>query len=106
MIDMITGVVIAHYMHIMSEKIAFYIDVLVFKIGSTNTKLADKGAGKLRQRKYLKPCYKCGWGNIYAGDYMSPDEKKWLKHVFKQSLAVISHKSCGEEEKTIVFNPS
>jgi hypothetical protein len=45
--------------------------------------MARSGAGRLRTRKYMKPCHKCGWSNYYAGDYMSVNEKKWLKHVHK-----------------------
>ncbi len=35
-IDMITGVIIAHYMHMLSEKLSYYIDVCVMKIGATS----------------------------------------------------------------------
>ena len=82
-IDMITGVIIAHYMHIWSEKLTYYLDVAFMKIGATTECMASKGAGQKRNRKHFKPCYKCGWGNIYAGDFMSESEKKWLKHVHK-----------------------
>lgn len=44
-IDMITGVIIAHYMHIWSEKFTYYIDVLFLKIGATSERLASQGAG-------------------------------------------------------------
>ena len=80
-IDMITGVIIAHYMHIWSEKLCYYVDVVLLRIGSTSEQLAASGAGKKRGRKHYKPCHKCGWGNHYAGDFMSANEKKWLKHV-------------------------
>ena len=82
-IDMITGLIIAHYMHMVSEKLAYFIDVAFLKIGSTTQEMARSGAGRLRTRKYMKPCHKCGWSNYYAGDYMSINEKKWLKHVHK-----------------------
>lgn len=81
-IDMITAVIIAHYMHMMAEKITYFVDVSMLKIGATTTQLAKPGAGKYRTRKWLKPCHKCGWGNAYAGDYMSETEKRWLKHVY------------------------
>jgi hypothetical protein len=86
-IDMITGVVIAHYFHMLSEKLTYYVDVTLLKIGSTETELAASGAGSRRNRKYYKPCHKCGWSNDYAGDYMSSNEKSWLKHVYRQFLA-------------------
>ena len=35
-IDMIAGVIVAHYMHMIAEKICYYFDVAVLKIGSTN----------------------------------------------------------------------
>ena len=34
-IDMITGVIIAHYMHIMAEKLSYYVDVLLLRIGAS-----------------------------------------------------------------------
>jgi hypothetical protein len=86
-IDMITGLIIAHYMHMVSEKLAYYVDIGLLKIGVTTTERANAGAGKKRHRKYYKPCHKCGWSNMYAGDYMSVDEKKWLKHVHNQCQA-------------------
>ena len=84
-IDMVTSVIVAHYFHMMCEKITYYIDVSLMKIGATVNYLASKGAGKRRHRKYFKPCHKCAWGYEYAGDFMSVDEKKWLKHVHRQS---------------------
>jgi hypothetical protein len=89
-IDMITGVIIAHYMHIWSEKLCYYMDVALMKIGSTTEELAASGAGKKRGRKHYKPCYKCGWANHYAGDFMSANEKKWLKHVHNQHQAQLN----------------
>ena len=93
-IDMITGVIIAHYMHIWSEKLCYYVDVALLRIGSTSEELAATGAGKKRGRKFYKPCHKCGWGNHYAGDFMSVNEKKWLKHVHNQHQAQLNSVVC------------
>ncbi len=55
-IDMITGVIVAHYLHMVAEKITYYIDVGLMKIGATTEKLADRGAGQRRKRRFYKPC--------------------------------------------------
>lgn len=89
-IDMITAVIVAHYLFMVSEKITYYLDVALMKIGATTAKLADKGAGRRRNRRFYKPCEKCGWCNVYAGDYMSAGEKHWLKHVHSQSKLKLS----------------
>ena len=34
-IDMVTSVIVAHYFHMMCEKITYYIDVSLMKIGAT-----------------------------------------------------------------------
>jgi uncharacterized membrane protein len=44
-IDMISGVIIAHYMHMISEKITYYIDVKLLRIGGTTEEMACSGAG-------------------------------------------------------------
>ena len=93
-IDMITGLIFAHYLHMIAEKLTFYVDVGLLKIGASTTQLAAAGAGRLRTRKHLKPCHNCGWGNAYAGDFMSVREKKWLKHVYKQCM--MNSKSCED----------
>jgi hypothetical protein len=84
-IDMVSGMIFAHYIHMISEKLAYYADIGLLKIGVTNEELASSGAGRKRHRKYYKPCHKCGWSNVYAGDFMSEGEKKWLKHCYSQS---------------------
>lgn len=35
-IDMIAGIIIGHYFHMMGEKLSFLIDVAILKLGSTN----------------------------------------------------------------------
>ena len=58
--------------------------------------MAAPGAGKRRNRKHFKPCHKCGWANEYAGDFMSENEKKWLKHVYEQHKMCSGQKSCED----------
>ena len=84
-IDMVTSIIVSHSLHMLCEKLSYYVDVVLLKIGSTTELLASHGAGRRRDRKHYKPCHKCAWGNEYAGDFMSTDEKNWLKHVYKQS---------------------
>lgn len=87
-IDMITSVIVAHYMFMFAEKITYVLDVSLLKIGGSRGQLARPGAGEIRRRKWFKPCHKCGWSNIYAGDCMSENEKRWLKHVYGQCQAM------------------
>lgn len=67
------------------------MDVALLRIGCTTEQRAASGAGKKRSRKHFKPCHKCGWGNHYAGDFMSLNEKKWLKHVHNQHQAQLKN---------------
>ena len=65
-IDMVTGVIMAHYMHMLAEKVSYLIDVKVMRQNAT----------KPDQRKgmYFKPCDSCGWGNKCAKNYIHTDE--------------------------------
>jgi hypothetical protein len=84
-IDMVPSIMVSHSLHMLCEKLSYYVDVVLLKIGCTTDELACHGAGRRRDRKYFKPCHKCAWSNDYAGDFMSAEEKSWLKHVYKQS---------------------
>ncbi|CDW87357.1 UNKNOWN [Stylonychia lemnae] len=67
-IDLVTGVIFAHYMFQASEKISFIFDQVLIRIPA-----------KKRFREYYKPCKCCGWGNMYAGDFIDSKEQKILK---------------------------
>jgi len=51
-IDMITGVIMAHYIYMLAEKISFVFDVLVLGIPDHK-----------RMPYYYKPCERCGWSS-------------------------------------------
>ena len=72
-IDMVTGLIMAHYVFMWSERIAFYVDAKFWRIPV-----------KLRQRKFYKPCKHCGWSNKCAGDFMTLEEKQKLKLIYFQ----------------------
>jgi hypothetical protein len=55
-IDMITGLIVAHYMHMVAEKLAYFWDVSMMKIGASRSQLARPGAGQIRRRRWHKPC--------------------------------------------------
>ena len=74
-IDMIAGFFIAHYMHIMAEKVCYVFDVKVLGI-----------PGKKRYRNFFKPCKCCGWSNKCASDYMTEEERTRLKELHKEHL--------------------
>ena len=67
-IDMVTGLAVAHYCHMLAERCAFLIDAKLMRI-----------PGFKRLRKYYKPCKFCGWCNPYAGDFITKDEKLKIK---------------------------
>lgn len=71
-IDMVTGLLVAHYMYIHAEKLSYYADILMFGVSA-----------KDRNRCYYKPCKYCGWNNRYAGDFMSTNEKKLIKSIYR-----------------------
>lgn len=72
-IDLCTGIVMAHYFHIISDSLSFVFDVLAMRIPA-----------KKRQRAYNKFCNVCGWTNSYAGDYMSEEEKYIIKQIYTE----------------------
>jgi hypothetical protein len=57
-IDIITGIIIAHYSIMVAEKLSFYIDALFIGMVS----------GKRRQQ-YFQPCSNCGWSNKSKSHY-------------------------------------
>lgn len=72
-IDLVTGLIVSHYMFIWAEKIIFIADVKILGL-----------PGHLRSRNWFKPCECCGWSNKYAADYMAKEEKKQLKELHRQ----------------------
>jgi hypothetical protein len=71
-IDLVTGLVVAHYMFMMAEQIIFIADVKILGL-----------PGHKRSRFWYKPCQCCGWSNKYAGDYMAKEEKDQLKKLYR-----------------------
>lgn len=66
-IDMVTGVIVAHYMHILGERLSFFLDCKVLRQHLTKP---DE-----RESFYFKPCKNCGCGNKAGADFMHADEK-------------------------------
>jgi hypothetical protein len=79
-IDLVTGVIFAHYMHAHAERLSFISDALLLRL-----------SGKGRMRKHFKPCEACGWSNYYAGDYCNEHEKIILKTLYQEHKPIISH---------------
>jgi hypothetical protein len=77
-IDMVTGVIIAHYLHILAERLSFLVDVKIMRQHLTK--------GEPRERYYFKPCKACGWSNKCAKDYLAPEEKVELKALYEAHL--------------------
>jgi len=72
-IDLVAGLIISHYVHIISEKLIFFADVKILGL-----------PGIKRKRHWFKPCKCCGWSNKHAGDYMLTNEKTYLKQLHKE----------------------
>ena len=77
-IDMVTGVIIAHYLHILGERLSYLVDVKFMRQHLTK--------GQQRERYYFKPCKSCGWSNKCAKDYLAPEEKVKLKALYEEHL--------------------
>lgn len=72
-IDLWSGLFIAHYFHIWAEKACWIADVKALGIPD-----------KKRKRNFFKPCKCCGWSNKYAGDYISKEEKRMLQAIHQE----------------------
>lgn len=80
-IDMVTGIIIAHYVHILAEKLSYLVDVKLMR-----HHLAKEDSPK-RERFYYKPCGSCGWSNKCAKDYLPLEEKELLKALYYEQHA-------------------
>ena len=81
-IDLITGVIMAHYMFIQAERLSFISDVLVLGISG----------GKNRFRFSWRPCKVCGWAHQHAADFMMHEEKKILKQMHQDQRVLFKLK--------------
>lgn len=75
-IDMVTGLIVAHYMHIIGERLSYLVDVKIMRQHLTKP---DK-----RERFHFKPCHSCGWSNKCAKDYLPKEERELLKVMYKE----------------------
>ena len=78
-IDLITGLLFAHYFFIQAEKISYLTDVIGMGIGN----------GKRRFRYFWQPCSHCGWATKGARDYIQTDEKLILKSMLQERRSLI-----------------
>jgi len=62
-IDLVTGLMLAQYIHRWGEKLAFVFDVWLLGLPSHK-----------RQTYYYKPCYSCGFNNMNIERYTDQDE--------------------------------
>jgi hypothetical protein len=62
-IDLLTGLIIAYYLHRWGEKLAYFYDVKLLGIPM-----------KKRQCYYYSACYRCGWNNLNASNFMDEAE--------------------------------
>ena len=51
-IDMVTGLIVSHYIFMIAERLTFFVDTKIMRI-----------PGKKRGQLYFKPCRHCGWDN-------------------------------------------
>jgi hypothetical protein len=75
-IDMVTGLIMAHYMHQVAERMSYFIDVKLLRQNLTKP--------DMRERLNFKPCKNCGWSNKCATDYVVEEEKAQLKAMRKE----------------------
>lgn len=92
-IDMVTGLVVAHYMHQLAERLSFLVDVKLMRQHLTKpTK---------RERYYLKPCGNCGWGNPCAKDYLPENERESLRKEYKDHKGVFAGYKAEAQANTL-----
>jgi hypothetical protein len=98
-IDLWSGLFIAHYFFIWAEKVSYLTDVKILGLPA-----------KKRTRNFFKPCKCCGWSNKYAGDFMSKAEKRKLKELYIEHQALsIDNKlrnDSDEDELTTAISSS
>lgn len=71
-IDLVTGVIVAHYMHILGEKVSYIIDILWFR--------HHLSLDNAKERYHFKPCKECGWRNTCIK--ISEEERRVLKEIY------------------------
>ena len=87
-IDMVTGVIVGHYMHILAERLSYLVDVKMMRQHVTKH--------NKRERYYFKPCETCGWSNKCAKDYVPTEEREHLKSIYAEHKAL---NPCEEHNK-------
>ena len=92
-IDLVTGFLLAHYLSIYGEKFIYFVDVLLLGSGH-----------KERFSHYYKPCKKCGWTNVYSGNFMCEEEKASIKELYRRDKA--NYYSSDDEEPKKNRNPA
>jgi len=79
-IDLVTGIIVAHYAFITGEWWSYIFDVLLM------------GFDKRKRNHYAHtPCKKCGWDNYQVEGLTNMEERRFLKNLLKMRKA--------EEEK-------
>lgn len=73
-IDMVTAVIVAHYTHMIAEKVSYFIDV---KIMRQNLAKTDE-----RKAAYFEHCESCGWSNKCAKNYLPEKERAILRKIY------------------------
>ena len=72
-IDLITGLIVAHWAIMMGEWLSYSIDVKILGF-----------AGKERNQHAYKPCKKCGYSNDDYTLGIDPKEKNFLKKTYRK----------------------
>lgn len=75
-IDLVTGLIIAYYLHRWGEKLAFFFDVKLLGVPMNK-----------RQNYYYNPCYRCGWNNLNPSNFMDEHEASLQKATFNKNYA-------------------
>jgi hypothetical protein len=91
-IDMVTSLAVAHYMHMLAEKVSYLVDVLWMRQHLTKP--------DLRERYNWKPCRECGWSNRCAKDYLPREEKLILRQIYDQQRELEKKTTKNEEAET------
>jgi len=75
-VDMVTGLVVANYVHMIGDRVSYFVDHKWMRMHKT--------APLRRERVYFKACADCGWLNKCAKDFLPKEEKERLKAMYRE----------------------
>lgn len=103
LIDMVTGIIVAHYAHMIGERVSWLVDCKIMRmhlapkesLQSNQFSQEPKDAhseptphpnSNKREAFHFKACDSCGWSNKRAKHYLPREEQELLKLSYQEHL--------------------